>query len=99
MGSGIGPRDELKAFGIKSVTDLPGVGRNLIDHLHVPVVAIPTPGVPHDPLVMNPIGIRYTASGSAEFNGHAHVYLQLLHPWLLTSRSSSISPRRLSIPI
>ncbi len=48
MRSGIGPRDELKALGIESVTDLPGVGRNLIDHLLVPVVAIPTPGVPHD---------------------------------------------------
>jgi choline dehydrogenase len=68
MRSGIGARAELAALGIKCMIDLPGVGRNLIDHLLVPVVAIPTPGVPHDPLVMNPIGIRYTASGSAEFN-------------------------------
>jgi choline dehydrogenase len=68
MRSGIGARAQLEALGIKPIIDLPGVGRNLIDHLLVPVVAIPTPGVPHDPLVMNPIGIRYTASGSAEFN-------------------------------
>jgi choline dehydrogenase len=68
MRSGIGQRDELEALGIKSVTDLPGVGRNLIDHLLVPVIAIPTPGISHDPLVTNPVGIRYTASGSTEFN-------------------------------
>jgi choline dehydrogenase len=68
MRSGIGARADLEALGIKPIIDLPGVGRNLIDHLLVPVVAIPTSGVPHDPLVMNPIGIRYTASGSAEFN-------------------------------
>jgi choline dehydrogenase len=68
MRSGIGPRAELEALGIKCVIDLPGVGRNLIDHVLVPVVANPTPGVPHDPQVTNPIGIRYTASGSNEFN-------------------------------
>jgi choline dehydrogenase len=32
------------------------------------VVATPQPGIPHDPQVTNPIGIRYTAAGSAEFN-------------------------------
>src|ERR1700687_4839691 len=68
MRSGIGPRAELEALGIKSVIDLPGVGRNLIDHLLVPVVANPMPGVSHDPRVTNPIGIRYTANGSSEFN-------------------------------
>lgn len=31
--SGIGPADELKALGIPVVADLPGVGRNLHDHL------------------------------------------------------------------
>jgi choline dehydrogenase len=30
--SGIGPADELKAHGIATVIDLPGVGRNLIEH-------------------------------------------------------------------
>jgi choline dehydrogenase len=68
MRSGVGPSAELRALGIEPVIDLPGVGRNLIDHLLVPVVAIPSSGVPHDPLVTNPIGIRYTASGSTEFN-------------------------------
>src|ERR1700674_468791 len=68
MRSGIGPRAELVALGIKSVIDLLGVGRNLLDHVLVPVVATPTPGVSHDPRVTTPIGIRYTASGSNEFN-------------------------------
>jgi choline dehydrogenase-like flavoprotein len=31
--SGIGPADELKALGIPVIADLPGVGRNLHDHL------------------------------------------------------------------
>ena len=68
MRSGIGAREELEGLGIKTVFDAPAVGRNLIDHVLVPVSAIPAPGVPHDSNVTNPIGIRYTASGSSEFN-------------------------------
>ena len=33
--SGIGPADELRALGIDVLLDLPGVGRNLMDHLEV----------------------------------------------------------------
>jgi choline dehydrogenase-like flavoprotein len=33
--SGIGPADELKALGIAPVHDLPGVGKNLQDHIDV----------------------------------------------------------------
>jgi choline dehydrogenase len=36
--SGVGPADELAALGIDVVADLPGVGRNLHDHLLSPVV-------------------------------------------------------------
>jgi len=35
MLSGIGPADELKAAGVDSVHDLPGVGRNLSDHPNI----------------------------------------------------------------
>jgi choline dehydrogenase-like flavoprotein len=35
--SGIGPADELRALGIESVCDLPGVGKNLHDHLMAPL--------------------------------------------------------------
>ncbi len=36
--SGIGPASELKLSGIEPVLDLPGVGRNLHDHLACPVM-------------------------------------------------------------
>ncbi len=39
MLSGIGPADHLKSVGIKPVHDLPGVGRNLQDHLDLFVIA------------------------------------------------------------
>lgn len=35
--SGIGPADHLRAHGINVVSDLPGVGQNLQDHLLLPV--------------------------------------------------------------
>ncbi|MFL5333389.1 MAG: GMC family oxidoreductase [Geminicoccaceae bacterium] len=40
MLSGIGPAEQLRAHGIPCVTDLPGVGENLIDHPEVPIVAM-----------------------------------------------------------
>jgi choline dehydrogenase len=36
--SGIGPADELKSAGVAPVHDLPGVGRNLQDHIDVYVI-------------------------------------------------------------
>jgi len=36
--SGIGPAEELAALGIPVVANLPGVGRNLLDHLAVAVI-------------------------------------------------------------
>jgi choline dehydrogenase len=49
--SGIGPADELRAAGVDVVHDLPGVGRNLHDHVLSPVIfsaereiAAPAPG-------------------------------------------------------
>src|SRR6185295_10532071 len=37
MLSGIGPADELSKHGINPVVDLPGVGRNLIEHPFLPM--------------------------------------------------------------
>jgi len=37
MLSGIGPKKHLKEKGINVVCDLPGVGENLQDHLHIPL--------------------------------------------------------------
>jgi choline dehydrogenase len=42
--SGIGPADELRALGVKVAHDLPGVGKNLQDHLNVNVLQRATPG-------------------------------------------------------
>jgi choline dehydrogenase-like flavoprotein len=36
--SGVGPADELRAHGVAVVHDLPGVGKNLQDHLNVNIV-------------------------------------------------------------
>jgi choline dehydrogenase len=38
MLSGVGPADQLQTLNIPVVADLPGVGQNLQDHLHVPVI-------------------------------------------------------------
>jgi len=46
--SGIGPAGELKAAGVPVVLDLPGVGKNLQDHLNVNVVQRATPGITLD---------------------------------------------------
>ena len=35
--SGVGPADELAPHGVEPVIDLPGVGRNLQDHINIPV--------------------------------------------------------------
>ena len=35
--SGIGPAEDLRKLGIQPVADLPGVGRNLSEHPHIPV--------------------------------------------------------------
>ena len=46
--SGVGPAEELRAVGVDPVLDLPGVGKNLHDHLLSPVIytttAKPVPG-------------------------------------------------------
>jgi choline dehydrogenase len=82
MRSGVGSRDELAAHGINCQVNLPGVGRNLIDHPMVFVVATPVAGIPHDPQVTNPIGIRYTAAGSDEFNDMQMYVFEMFDPSL-----------------
>lgn len=48
MLSGIGPADDLKKHGVAPLHDLPGVGRNLQDHLDIPLqYACPEPVTLH----------------------------------------------------
>ncbi|XP_043495262.1 neither inactivation nor afterpotential protein G [Polistes fuscatus] len=35
--SGIGPRQDLNKYGIRTVSNLPEVGKNLFDHLNIPI--------------------------------------------------------------
>src|SRR5678816_2137307 len=46
--SGIGPAEELGPLGIRVVHDLPGVGRNLHDHLNVQVITGCNPPLSYD---------------------------------------------------
>ncbi len=47
MLSGIGDAEHLQSWGIPVVVDLPGVGQNLRDHVHVPIIYQATQDVHH----------------------------------------------------
>jgi choline dehydrogenase len=67
MRSGIGSADELMAFGIEPVADLPGVGSRVRDHAAVPIWLVPHEGecVPgRDPRMQ--IMARFTSPDSAD---------------------------------
>jgi len=68
MRSGIGPRGDLEALGIKCLLNLAGVARNLIDHPMLLIAAKLDPGLAHEPDVTVPVIVRYTADCSGEFN-------------------------------
>jgi choline dehydrogenase len=61
--SGIGPADELRKLGIDVVHDLPGVGKNLQDHLNINLIARCTEPVTYDgldkPLPSIKVGLQY----------------------------------------
>ncbi len=61
--SGIGPATELKAAGVTPVHDLPGVGKNLQDHLNINLIARCTKPVTYDgldkPLPSIKVGLQY----------------------------------------
>ncbi|SEP53566.1 choline dehydrogenase [Amycolatopsis saalfeldensis] len=46
--SGIGDAERLRRLGIRQTAHLPGVGRNLADHVAVAMWAVPNPGVCQD---------------------------------------------------
>jgi choline dehydrogenase len=67
MRSGIGPKRDLDALGIKPVVDLPGVGARVWDHAAVPIRLVPHPNecvIGRDPRFQ--IMARFTSSGSPQ---------------------------------
>ncbi len=65
--SGIGPKETLESLGIGVVREAP-VGRRLWDHPATMVALKPKPGVASFDQPMIQTTMRYTASGSDEFN-------------------------------
>ncbi len=70
MLSGIGPEDQLREFGIPVVRDLPGVGRNLMNHASVQMTfkvkdGIELAGHHRDAIHF---ALHYTSQGSATIN-------------------------------
>jgi len=69
MLSGIGPAEQLGAFGIEIVHDLPHVGRNFTDHctVHLPMQVCGDQRMNVDPTkrAMTEVALHYTAPGSA----------------------------------
>jgi len=61
--SGIGPAAEVKAAGVTPVHDLPGVGKNLQDHLNINLITRCTKPVTYDgldkPLPSIRVGLQY----------------------------------------
>jgi len=93
--SGIGPADDLRAVGVEPRVDLPGVGGNLLDHPNAGVILVPKPGIcdQNNPFIQ--IMVRYTASGSSQFNDmqfHVlnHSDLTLRSPHLLELVGASL---------
>ena len=69
MLSGVGPPDHLRSHGIQFHHDLPGVGRNLMDHPSVGIPLCVNQGFPPDSDVPGfQIGVSYTAEGSKDRN-------------------------------
>jgi len=64
--SGVGPADELRSAGVEVAVDLPGVGRDFVDHPHLNVGFRPREPRPLPAgRAVIPAGLHFTASGSA----------------------------------
>jgi choline dehydrogenase len=95
MRSGIGPRQELEALGIKSHIDLPGVGARLWDHAAVPIRLVPLPGecvIGRDPRFQ--IMARFTAPGSSQADD-----MQLVMTTHLDLRSAPTLMEEAGVPV
>jgi choline dehydrogenase len=80
--SGIGPADELRPLGITPVLDLPGVGRNLIDHPAASIdVAVPAHW-PTRPAFQTALTLHSTA---ADPDGPPDLQIFPSGPWMVES--------------
>ncbi len=61
MRSGIGQSDALRRLGIEPVIDLPGVGKNLIDHPSVGLWLVPKPGICRQGEDIHQVMLRYSS--------------------------------------
>jgi choline dehydrogenase len=68
MRSGIGPGDDLRALGIDVLVEAPGVGANLFDHPNAGAIVIPKGGAPDTRIPFIQMMVRYSATGSSDFN-------------------------------
>jgi choline dehydrogenase len=95
MRSGIGPKRDLEALGIKCVIDLPGVGARLWDHAAVPIRLVPHAGecvIGRDPRFQ--IMARFTAPGSTQADD-----MQLVMTTHLDLRPSPALAEEAGIPV
>lgn len=66
--SGIGPREDVQRLGLDCVADLSGVATRLLDHPGVGIYCVPRAGCQSDSDPNHQTMVRYTASGSDQFN-------------------------------
>jgi choline dehydrogenase len=67
--SGIGPAEELSRLGIECRTDLPGVGKNLLEHpTNLIAMVARDPKMPAGSEALVQVASRFTSPGSAEIN-------------------------------
>jgi choline dehydrogenase len=77
--SGIGPRDVLDRLGVGVVRELSGVGQHMQDHPAIGPTLVPKPGVADFGQPVIQTTLRYTATGSSDFNDMQLEPLSFMH--------------------
>jgi choline dehydrogenase len=77
--SGIGPRDVLDRLGVGVLCELSGVGQHMQDHPAIGPTLVPKPGVADFDQPVIQTTLRYTATGSSDFNDMQLEPLSFMH--------------------
>lgn len=77
--SGIGPRDVLDRLGVGVLRELSGVGQHMQDHPAIGPTLVPKPGVADFDQPVIQTTLRYTATGSSDFNDMQLEPLSFMH--------------------